>query len=242
MNIKKSAKDRMLKFLYNSPLERNLNLVLRYDPIVKMLNKIDKRSFKKELKILEIGSGSIGITRFYRGKVIGIDVEPEKYNHPRLKFLKGSATNLPFKDKTFDVVISVDTLEHLTRKEQVMMVKESYRVSRKYIFLTYPVGFNKYHEKILKTWKRRHLTKSLEEHLHGGTAKGDEVKRALKGKSYRLIEEKGSHPAVAYYINYFEQNLVTKILSRTLGKAFLPLLKAPKGDTRRYFFVTKIGK
>ena len=167
-------------------------------------------------------------------------MEAERYHNPRLKFIKSSATFLPFKDKTFDVVISIDTLEHLTRKEQVEMVQEAYRVSKKYIFFTYPIGFNKYHEKILKTWKRSHLTKSLEEHLHGGTANGDEVQRALKGRKYRMIEEKGTHPAIAYYLNYLEQNLITKIFSRTLLKIFLPILKIPKGDTRRYFFVAKI--
>ena len=234
-NILKGA---MLKILYNSPLEKNLNLILRYGPIVKMLKKIRGQN-KKELKILEVGSGSIGITRFYKGKVVGIDVGAEKYFHPRLKFLKSSATNLPFMDKSFDVVISVDTLEHLTRKEQVKMVQEAYRVSKKYILFTYPVGFNKYQEKILKTWKKSHLTKSLEEHLKGGTATGNEVQKALKGKKYRVAVEYGTHPALAYYFNYLEQNIITKIFSRTLLKIFLPLFKIPKGSTRRYFFVTK---
>ena len=239
---KKYMKKTALGLLYNSPLERNLNLILRYSPIAKMLKKISRESIERELKILEIGSGSIGITRFYRGNVVGIDVEAEKYNHPRLKFLKGSATKLPFKDKSFDVVVSVDTLEHLTRKEQLKMVQEAYRVAKKYILLTYPVGFNKYHERILKTWKKSHLTKSLEEHLHGGTAKGDEIQRALKGKKYKLMLEYGTHPALAYYFNYLEQNVLTKIVSRTLLKAFLPLFRMPKGRTRMYFFVTKYGK
>ena len=232
-------KEMILKILYNSPLEKNLNLVLRYAPIVKMLKEIEKKS-KKNLIILEIGSGSIGITRFYRGRIVGLDVEAEKYNHPRLKFFKGSATNLPFRDKSFDVVISVDTLEHLTRKQQVKMVQEAFRVSRKYILFTYPVGFNKYHEKILKTWKRSHLTRSLEEHLHGGTPKGDEIKKSLNGKKYKVVMQYGTHPALAYYFNYLEQNVITKILSRTLLKIFLPLFKIPKGTTRRYFFVTKM--
>ena len=227
-----------LGLLYNSPLERNLNLVLRYGPIVKMLKKIGRKS-RNELRILEIGSGSIGITRFYSGKVVGIDIEAEKYNNPRLKFLKGSATKLPFKDKSFDIVISVDTLEHLARKEQIRMVQEAFRVAKKYILFTYPVGFTKYHERILKTWKKSHLTKSLEEHLHGGTPKGDEVQRALKGKKYGLLKEYGTHPALAYYFNYLEQNIITKAISRTILKAFLPLFRIPKGNTRVYFFVTK---
>ena len=213
-------------------------MILRYNPIVNLVKKISKS--KKDIKILEIGSGSIGITRFYKGHVVGIDIEAERYANPRLKFIKSSATYLPFKDRSFDIVISIDTLEHLTRKEQLKMVQEAYRVSKKYIFLTYPIGFNKYQERILKTWKASHLTKSLQEHLHGGTATGKEVQKALKGKKYKLETMHGTHPAVAYYLNYLERNIVTKVLSRTILKIFIPLLKIPKGETRQYFFVTKI--
>ena len=226
------------KIIYNSPLERNINLILRYSPIVKKLKEISGKT-KKPLKVLEIGSGSIGITRFYNGEVVGIDIESEKYQNPRLNFVKGSATNLPFAGSSFDVVISIDTLEHLPRKEQVKMVLEAFRVSKKHIMLTYPIGFNKYHKKILATWKKSHLTKSLEEHLHGGTAKGDEVPRALKGRKCTIKKEYGTHPALAYYLNYLEQYLITKILSRTILKIFLPIFKMMKGDVRVYYFVTK---
>src|SRR3989344_154848 len=230
---------KFLEIIYNSPLERNINLILRYSPIVKKLKEISMKA-KKPLNVLEIGSGSIGVTRFYNGEVIGIDITPEKYKNPRLRFIKGSATNLPFADSSFDVVISVDTLEHLTRKEQVKMVLEAYRVAKKLIMLTYPVGFNKYHKRILKNWKKSHLTASLEEHLHGGTATGNEVTNALKGKMCKIVKEYGAHPALAYYLNYLEQYTITKVLSRTVLKIFLPIFKRIKGDVRVYYFVTKL--
>lgn len=238
MNSNKGIKNKFLKIIYNSPLERNINLVLRYSPIVKKLKEILRKS-KKPLSVLEIGSGSIGITRFYNGKVVGIDIEAEKYKNPRLSFIKGSATRLPFADSSFDVVISVDTLEHLTRKEQIKMVLEAYRVAKKHIFFTYPVGFSKYHKKIVTTWKKSHLTESLKEHLHGGTAKGDEVPQALKGRKCKIAKEYGIHPALAYYLNYLEQYLITKIFSRTILKIFLPLFKRIKGNVRVYYFVDK---
>lgn len=237
MNTNKHIKKRFLEILYNSPLERNINLVLRYYPIVKKLKEISRKT--KNLRVLEIGSGSIGITRFYNEEVTGIDIESERYKNPRLNFIKGSATKLPFSDSSFDAVISVDTLEHLTRKEQIKMVLEAYRVSKKYIMFTYPIGFNKYHRKIVTTWKKSHLTESLKEHLRGGTAKGDEVPRALKGKKYRISKEYGAHPALAYYLNYLEQYLATKVLSRTILKVFLPIFKRIKGDVRVYYFVDK---
>src|SRR3989344_536875 len=229
---------KFLEIIYNSPLERNINLILRYSPIVKKLKEISMKA-KKPLNVLEIGSGSIGVTRFYNGEVVGIDITPEKYKNPRLTFVKGSATSLPFTDSSFDVVISVDTLEHLTRKDQIKMVLEAYRVSKKHIMLTYPVGFNKYHERILQNWKKSHLTKSLEEHLRGGTAKGDEVPSALKGRKCRITKEYGVHPALAYHLNYLEQYLITKVLSRTILKIFLPIFKRIKGDVRVYYFVEK---
>ena len=238
MNTNKGIKNKFMEIMYNSPLERNINLILRYFPIAKKLKEISKKS-KKPLRVLEVGSGSIGITRFYNGEVIGIDIETEKYKNPRLTFIKGSATNLPFAESSFDVVVSVDTLEHLTRKDQIKMVLEAYRVSKKHIMLTYPVGFNKYHERILQNWKKSHLTKSLEEHLRGGTAKGDEVPRALKGRKCTIKKEYGAHPALAYYMNYLEQYFITKILSRTILKIFLPIFKRIKGDVRVYFFVAK---
>src|SRR3989338_6798283 len=238
MNTNKDIKNKFMEIMYNSPLERNINLILRYFPIAKKLKEISKKS-KKPLRVLEVGSGSIGITRFYNGEVVGIDITPEEYKNPRLTFIKGSATSLPFSDSSFDVVISVDTLEHLTRKDQIKMVLEAYRVSKKHIMLTYPVGFNKYHERILKNWKKSHLTKSLEEHLRGGTAKGDEVPRALKGRECTIKKEYGAHPALAYYMNYLEQYFITKILSRTILKIFLPIFKRIKGDVRVYFFVAK---
>lgn len=233
-------KNKILKALYNSPLEKNINLILRYAPIVKALKEIQRKN--KNLKVLEVGSGTIGITRFYNGEVIGVDIEAEAYGNPRLKFIKGSAVSLPFKDNSFDVVLSVDTLEHLTRKEQIKMILEAYRVAKKYIMITYPVGFTKYHEKMVKLWKQSHLVESLKEHLHGGTPKGDEIEKALNGKKYRLVVEYGTGPRLAYYLNYLEQNILTKVLSRTLLKLFLPLFKLSKGDTRRHYFVAKLDE
>lgn len=227
-----------MEMIYNSPLERNINLVMRYYPISKFLKKIIKENKNRRLRILEVGSGSRGITRFYGGRVIGVDIEPEKYGSPRLIFLKASATNLPFKDGSFDVVLSVDTLEHLTRKDMIKMVQEADRVARKHILFTYPAGFTKYHEKIVKTWKRSHLTKSLEEHLHGGTATGHEIPDALKGKNYNIVKEYGIHPRISYCLCYLEQRLITKILSRTLLKIFMPFMRLCRGDSRVYYFVT----
>jgi cyclopropane fatty-acyl-phospholipid synthase-like methyltransferase len=238
--MRKNSKLRrfFIKIIYNSPFERNLNLVLRYDPIVRKLKKIHDKN--NDIRVLEVGSGTIGITRFYKKEVIGIDLERNNYHDPGLKFIIASATRLPFQSNSFDVVVSVDTLEHLSTEDQLEMVREAYRVSKKNILFTYPIKFTKYHDKIAKTWKKSHLSDSIREHLEGGVAKGDEVKKALKGKKYHLTTERGISSRLAYYLGYFDQNIVSRIFCRTILKIFIPIFRTMKGDSRKYFFVAKL--
>jgi len=75
-------------------------------------------------KILDIGSGT-SLFPFYlaqkKAKVTALDLEKpmetpyyQKYKKQKnLKFIAGSVLKLPFKTKTFDLVIAVSTLEHL---------------------------------------------------------------------------------------------------------------------------------
>lgn len=67
--------------------------------------------------------------------VVGVDLAEEAVQHalsaykkPNLTFRQGSATNLNFADASFDVVVSFETIEHLT--EQALMLAEIRRVLR----------------------------------------------------------------------------------------------------------------
>lgn len=71
---------------------------------------------KKSLKILDAGCGPgaalVYLSQF--GDVIGVDVSDEalKFARKRGKVIKGDISELPFKDKTFDVVVCLDVLYH----------------------------------------------------------------------------------------------------------------------------------
>lgn len=59
--------------------------------------------------------------------VTGVDISNEavafaqkKYLKSNLVYLQGSATALPFESKTFDIVVSFETIEHLTEQESMM--------------------------------------------------------------------------------------------------------------------------
>lgn len=67
--------------------------------------------------------------------VIGVDISEEavthaqkKYRNPRLRFLTGSATAIPLPDASVDVVVSFETLEHISAHEE--MLAEIKRVLR----------------------------------------------------------------------------------------------------------------
>ena len=78
-------------------------------------------------------------------KVVGVDIEkwPEwqQIKLKNLKFIEADAQKLPFKDNSFDVVFTKDTLHHIDNKVQAL--KEIKRVTKKH-GLIYIVEYNRY--------------------------------------------------------------------------------------------------
>lgn len=98
--------------------------------------------FKKETKILEIGSGPDGIIHYLNiGWNIAIDPSMDYYISNfelsnKIKWIKGVGETLPFKDNCFDIVITTNTLDHVLSPEKVL--SEIKRVLKKdsFLFLT----------------------------------------------------------------------------------------------------------
>lgn len=92
-------------------------------------------------KILEIGCG-VGITtklialRFNKAKIIAldydkaqIDIAKKKQNVKNIRFIRGDAKSLKFKDNSFDVVFASLTFHHIPRYEE--SIREAYRVLKR---------------------------------------------------------------------------------------------------------------
>jgi len=110
------------------------NALIRYRPVISYLKATGAE------KILEVGSGSIGITRFLRQEVTGVDLD---FAGPRTSYLrptKGSAASLPFDNNTFDSAISLDVLEHVPKPEREQMIAEMIRVSKESVIIAAPCG------------------------------------------------------------------------------------------------------
>ena len=233
MRVKKIIKN----LLYNSPLETSLNTKLRYEPIVRRLISLKRKN--KRLKVLEVGSGSKGVTRFYKHPVIGMDVYFQDIGTKYLKKIKSSAdSKFPFDDGKFDVVISVDTLEHIVKEKRKIMLSEMLRVSSKYILLPCPVSITNWDKKVLRNWPVDSPTyKNIKEHEDLGIPTPGEIEGNLSGCRY--VKTYGQSSKLAYYIKYLERNLLGKLFARTFLKLLYPLLLKFTSKSRVVYFVVK---
>lgn len=78
--------------------------------------------------------------------VIGIDIDLWIYEN----FINAIGEALPFRDKSFDMTIIFEVLEHLPREIGKMIIREAIRVSKRLILVTIPDrderNINPYHD------------------------------------------------------------------------------------------------
>lgn len=98
---------------------------------------------KEDDKILDIGCGPWGLISYIdKGDRYGLDplmdYFSKEFNLPQnIKFLKGTAENIPFKDDFFDLVIITNVLDHV--RNPFKIIKEIKRVLKNGGFLFFTV-------------------------------------------------------------------------------------------------------
>lgn len=96
--------------------------------------------FAKGKQVLDIacgsGYGTVMLAKAGAKQVIGIDISKEtityaqnKYHHKLIKFLTGDATIIPLPNKSVDLVVSFETLEHIDKYQKFLF--EIHRVLKK---------------------------------------------------------------------------------------------------------------
>lgn len=123
---------------------------------------LSKKRIKDNVKILSIGVGTGDelevLNKF--GEVSIIDINKKALDLiPKKLFYKkqvGDARNLSFKEKSFDIVVAFDVLEHI--KEDNLVIKEIYRVLKQngIFFFSVPAFQFMYssHDKALNHYRR----------------------------------------------------------------------------------------
>lgn len=111
-----------------------IDKILRYATVDSILRAQPRAS------ILEIGAGPHGLGCCLPYRFVGVDILYPSPPVDTQTAIKASAWNLPFHDRTFDVVLAIEVLEHIAPEMRAGIIPELCRVSRGIIFLSHPYG------------------------------------------------------------------------------------------------------
>lgn len=109
---------------------------IRYQPVLEHLRAGAEKG--RAASVLEVGSGSLGVTRFWPHPVTGVDLCFDGADLGHLQQCNCSAAALPFPDGSFETVLSVDMLEHLEPAVREAAVREMVRVCRGTLLIGVP--------------------------------------------------------------------------------------------------------
>ena len=218
-----SEKRRKNGYLYASPDYKNLveKIIIKLTPFGKT--------------VLEIGIGdgrlSYKLAEEKKCRVTGIDISDIVINLAKkrlketdtLKYIKADARQLPFKDKTFDISISKDLIEHLPPKDHLWHLQEVKRILKdkgSYIIFTPP-------KLKLEIYKGLHLREySLKDFLSALKIAGFSnmeiywVQLTIFGRLIRV--SKPMIKTLNLYESFLGKTKIYKLMPEFLNKIFIP--------------------
>jgi O-antigen biosynthesis protein len=224
-----------------------LNRAARYLPILRELRELV--DLQNGCRVLEIGSGSIGLGEFYPHPFVGCDVNFPERPRPPMRAVVGSGTRLPFADRSFDVVVVSDVMEHVSPDGRPAVVSEALRVSRAVAVIGYPCGpsaqalDSKLHEQYLK----RKMTPPawLEEHMLFPFPDTDLFSELPAGWKMKSIanESLNFHYRMMQLEKYRPWNYLFRIGLKAFSRAIEKLLQRTDQEPsyRRIFVLSRQG-
>jgi hypothetical protein len=142
-----------------------LNRAARFFPILRQLSL----PLLRGSRMLEVGSGSLGLGEFWSGPFVGCDVTFPSRPVANMKAVRCSGHQLPFRDNSFDAVVVSDVMEHVSPAMRKQVVAEVLRVTRRIAVFGYPCGRDAFEldKKLYRDYQARKqsLPVWLEEHM-----------------------------------------------------------------------------
>lgn len=131
------------------------------------LNTVWRCLDKESRSILDVGCGQgrpmVFLNRRHRFLAVGIDIfRPYLREAGALSaydaLVQGDARYLPFRPRSFDIVLLIEILEHLERAEGLALIKVLEQIARRQVLISTPVGQHEQHEYDSNPWQEhRHI-------------------------------------------------------------------------------------
>jgi len=161
---------------------------------------------------------------------------------------------LPFEDNSYDIVVSIDTIEHIPKQDRQKAVEEYCRIAGKYVVVTGPVG-NRLQRESEERLNREYVKlfgsnhHYLIEHLEYGDPTEEEMAELFKGRKIETVFFSDIGVAEKHIGTAFRFCPKIKIINK-LFKLFytaytiinykkIEYLKAPLPTTRRFLVFLK---
>lgn len=176
--------------MLNDKLDLPFDLYTRNKIISDLIGKL--RNNNQPLRILDVGGRSGDLRKFLQedDDLYILDIRNTEYNEKN--YFIGNIINAPFKDFTFDVVVSSELYEHIVHENRERSVSEMLRVSKNYIILGAPFFSEEAKEAEIKVNEFFHkLTGNdhqwLAEHIKNGLPSEKQLKDFLKINSFDYV-------------------------------------------------------
>ena len=244
--IQDAIRKRTQKYIDGRYPNWNLDAALRYLPVARELDR------SRAKQVLDVGSGGAGLSLYWGRNTIALDLSlPPALRGSLTQPVLAAATALPFKDRSVEVVVSCDVLEHLPRQDRAQMLSEMVRVARRQMIVAAPCG-QLAHEAEIEVAKVHREKKNeahlwLKDHLEHGLPEVTEVEEAIRslaaeyGRGTSIRVEKNTNLKLwkGFFRLYFGGGPRTARLIRYYTLALIPVLRHIHwGETyRKIFFV-----
>ena len=234
----------MLKYLYGlDSLERH-----------RAIAKIVSDATVSPATLLDVG-GEVSIRCNHLGRFLkGFNITTA--NVTRASDISYGGGKLPFDDDSFDVVVSIDTAEHVPQQERKAWIGDFFRVAKKMVIFCAPLGteFQKSVDQELNDLYHRLFGKDhhyLVEHNACGLPDLDEIRSWVDGMQYRLFFDGDARNYQKQTETLFRWQKSAGSL-RTAAKLFhqlytlkdfkpLRLLNDPSEHTRRWYLQANLS-
>jgi SAM-dependent methyltransferase len=111
------------------------------DPKIQLRARMFEEMIPEAVRsIVDVGCGDGAITNRLarRWQVTGVDTSSTALAHLETTAIEASATRLPLPDRSFDLVLSSEMLEHMPSDAYAQAIDEMRRVTRRYLLISVP--------------------------------------------------------------------------------------------------------